>query len=352
MSTLKASGHQLYFENKLVDLPHYIEKGNYSKVFVFVDSNTSTHCLPVFQELMDGFSEFDVIETDAGEENKNIDFCIGIWKTLLDFQADRKSLMINLGGGVITDMGGFVASTYKRGIDFINIPTSLLAQVDASIGGKTGIDIDAVKNMVGTFSLPQAVFIESAFLDTLPDRDLLAGFAEMIKHALIKDAAYFEVLKNSDYKALDAELIKHSVSIKNDVVLGDPLEKAERKILNFGHTIGHAIESYSLEHDKSPLNHGEAIAIGMLLEAYLSVQLSNLPEADFEEIKNYITSLYPTYKLSSNTFSKLLDLMHTDKKNENGELLFSLLSGIGKCEFNIVVTDQQVLAALNYYFKD
>ncbi|MBY0244819.1 MAG: 3-dehydroquinate synthase, partial [Sphingobacteriaceae bacterium] len=177
----------VYLDTKLIELKSIIEKGNYSKVFVFGDNNTIELCLPRFREMLDNYSDFEVIEVDSGEENKNIDFCIGIWKMLLDFGADRKSLMINLGGGVVTDMGGFAASTYKRGIDFINIPTTLLSQVDASVGSKTGIDIDNVKNMVGTFSTPIAVFIEPLFLATLPEREFLSGFAEIIKHGLIAD---------------------------------------------------------------------------------------------------------------------------------------------------------------------
>ncbi|RZK48645.1 MAG: 3-dehydroquinate synthase [Pedobacter sp.] len=351
MKIFKASNHQIYVEDKLASLPAYIKSGNYGKVFVFVDTNTSQLCLPIFQDLMDGFSEFDVIETDAGEENKNIDFCIGIWKTLLDFQADRKSLMINLGGGVITDMGGFIASTYKRGIDFINIPTSLLAQVDASVGGKTGIDIDAVKNMVGTFALPKAVFIESAFLKTLPSRELLAGYAEMIKHALILDKAYYESLKSGNPMQIDPEWIAHSVDLKNEVVLTDPLEKGLRKILNFGHTIGHAIESFSLAHDKQPLNHGEAIAIGMIIEAYLGTKFTGLSTNDYQDIKNYISSLYPNYQVNPKHFKKLLTYMYSDKKNENGTLLFSLISSIGTCKYNIEVSENEVLQALAYHFN-
>ncbi len=347
MQVLESQGHQLYFENKLQELPKYIERGNYSKVFVFVDSHTSVHCLPLFQEFLEGFSNFDVIETDAGEENKNIDFCIGIWKTLLDFNADRKSLLINLGGGVITDMGGFIASTYKRGIDFINIPTSLLAQVDASIGGKTGIDLDAVKNMVGTFALPQAVFIESKFLQSLPERECLAGFAEMIKHALIADKDYLQALKNANYRNLDPELVRRSVEIKRHIVQQDPLEKGMRKILNFGHTIGHALETHSLNRDKQPLNHGEAIAIGMILEAYLSFKHYGLTESAYLEIKEYIQSLYPAYQFSKANFKSILAYMQADKKNENGDLLFSLIPEIGKCDFNVQVQEDWVIEALN-----
>ncbi|MBG6234481.1 3-dehydroquinate synthase [Pedobacter sp. CAN_A7] len=349
MAVLESAGSTIHFETQLAPLMNIIEQGKYSKVFVFTDGNTSEICLPVFREMLDDFSEFDLIETDPGEENKNIDFCIGIWKTLLDFEADRKCLMINLGGGVITDMGGFIASTYKRGIHFINIPTTLLAQVDASVGGKTGIDIDNVKNMVGTFTLPQAVFIETAFLKTLPERELLSGFAEMIKHGLIADQDYYQALKTSDYKNPAAEAIFRSVEIKNEVVTTDPQEQNLRKILNFGHTIGHAVESYALSNNPMPLTHGEAIAIGMVCEAFLSHRNSTLTAAELEDITTYILSLYPAYTIVPESFDDLLALMQSDKKNEHGQVMFSLLENIGHCGYNCIVTTQDIKESLNYF---
>jgi len=349
MNKLDSAGHAIHFETRLGPLMDIIESGQYSKIFVFADRNTSEYCLPLFQEMLDDFNGFDLIETDPGEENKNIDFCIGIWKTLLDFGADRKCLMINLGGGVITDMGGFVASTYKRGIDFINIPTTLLSQVDASVGGKTGIDIDSVKNMVGTFSLPQAVFIETAFLKTVPEWELLSGFAEMIKHGLIVDSNYYHALKSCSYLEMDPKSIYDSVVIKNDVVTADPQEKGLRKILNYGHTIGHAVETYALINDASPLTHGEAIAIGMICEAYLSVKNNTLTKADLEDLTTYMANLYPAYHLKTESFTELLALMQSDKKNENGQIMFSLLSRIGKCDFNCRVTESDILESFDYY---
>lgn len=349
MEPIKNADHFIYFETGLSPLKELLDQNKYSKVFVFADTNTAELCLPTFRAFLDDLEDFDIIETDPGEENKNIDFCIGIWKTLLDFGADRKCLMINLGGGVITDMGGFVASTYKRGIDFINIPTTLLSQVDASVGGKTGIDIDNVKNMVGTFSLPQAVFIENAFLTTLSKRELLSGFAEMIKHGLIKDKTYYERLKTSNYQALIPEEIYRSIEIKNEVVTEDPLEKGLRKILNFGHTIGHAVESYALTNSKKPLTHGEAIAIGMVCEAYLSAKYCNLTEDELKDISTYINSIYPKYTIKEKSFDTLLALMQSDKKNEDGEIMFSLLDKIGECAFNCRVTKADILSSLTYY---
>ena len=349
MNTLDSAGHPIHFETKLGPLAEIINSGRYSKVFVFVDRNTSEACLPIFQEMLEDYTGFDLIETDPGEENKNIDFCIGIWKTLLDFEADRKCLMINLGGGVITDMGGFVASTYKRGIDFINIPTTLLSQVDASVGGKTGIDIDNVKNMVGTFTLPQAVFIETVFLKSLPARELLSGFAEMIKHGLIADANYFQELKLSKYREVTAGAIYRSVEIKNQVVTEDPQEKGLRKILNYGHTIGHAVETYSLINDKKPLNHGESIAIGMVCEAFLSVRNNTLSEDELAEITTYLLSRYPRYQIKPKSHEKLLQFMQSDKKNEDGQIMFSLLKNIGACSYNCRVTTQDILDSLIYF---
>lgn len=349
MKAIESAGHSVHFETQLAPLMNLIEQGRYSKVFVFTDRNTSEFCLPYFQEMLEDFTSFDLIETDPGEENKNIDFCIGIWKTLLDFEADRKCLMINLGGGVITDMGGFIASTYKRGIDFINIPTTLLSQVDASVGGKTGIDIDNVKNMVGTFALPQAVFIETAFLKTLPERELLSGFAEMIKHGLIVDDVYYRQLKEADYKAIEPLAVHRSIAIKNDIVTADPQERGLRKILNFGHTIGHAVESYALINDKAPLTHGEAIAIGMICEAYLSVTNNSLSKEDLEDITQYISSLYPAYQIKEKSFKDLLAFMQSDKKNEHGQIMFSLLNKIGSCAYNCIVTEKDILESLAYY---
>ena len=349
MEPINSAGHSIYFESGLSPLKDIIAQHKYSKIFVFADTNTSALCIPIFREFLDELEDFDIIETDPGEENKNIDFCIGIWKTLLDFGADRKCLMINLGGGVITDMGGFVASTYKRGVDFINIPTTLLSQVDASVGGKTGIDIDNVKNMVGTFSLPKAVFIEHTFLTTLSKRELLSGFAEMIKHGLIADSDYYQSLKNSDYQNIEPQAIYRSVQIKNEVVTEDPLEKGLRKILNFGHTIGHAIETYALTHDKKPLTHGEAIAIGMICEAFLSAKYCNLSEEELKDISTYVCSIYPKYNIKEKSFKALLSLMESDKKNEDGQIMFSLLDKIGKCTFNCRVTTADILSSLVYY---
>jgi len=185
MKTIQSNNYPIYFDNAIEELAKFVKLGHYSRFFILTDEHTVKHCLPMIKDHFEGMDNFDIIEINAGEESKDINFCIGIWKMLIDFGADRKSLLINLGGGVISDMGGFAASTFKRGIDFIHVPTTLLSQVDASVGGKTGIDIDSIKNIIGTFTQPKAVFIAYEFLKTLPPRQILSGLAEMLKHGLI-----------------------------------------------------------------------------------------------------------------------------------------------------------------------
>ncbi len=348
MKPIESISYPVIFENSLQELAAFLNKKNYSKVFVLVDSNTEIHCLPALQAAL-GSIEFDLIEVTPGEENKNIDFCIGIWRMLLDFGADRNSIMINLGGGVITDMGGFAASTFKRGIDFVQVPTTLLSQVDASVGGKTGVDMENVKNIIGTFTQPKAVYIHTQFLKTLSDRELRSGYAEVIKHGLIFDASLFAQLKEIAPKDLKDEIIYRSIEIKNEVVIADPFEKGLRKILNYGHTIGHAIESYSLKHDKEPLLHGEAIAIGFICEAFLSAKRNGLKRMELSEIVKTIKNTYPTYKLDKASYSELLDIMKNDKKNNAGQISFSLLSEIGKCGYDIYCTEEEIFESLNYY---
>lgn len=352
MQAIQSLGYQVFFEENLESLSSFIQAGNYSQVLILVDRNTNDHCLPVFQSLMPDLVDYDIIEVDPGEENKNIDYCIGVWKTMLDFGVERKALLINLGGGVVTDLGGFAASTFKRGIDFIQIPTTLLSQVDASVGGKTGIDLDNVKNIIGTFTQPKAVYISSLFLKTLDDRQLRSGFAELIKHGLIQDADLYGRCKLISYGEIPRELIHQSVQIKNKVITEDPTEQGLRKILNFGHTIGHALEGYSLYHDPDPLLHGEAIAIGMICEAYLSHKLIGLSTNELADITSYFNELYPRYNYSREQYPQFLELMKNDKKNEHSKIGFSLLKAIGDCQFNIYVSGEDIEEALDYYLNN
>lgn len=349
MEVIESLGYQVYFDDTLASLETFLAARNYSKIIVLVDTNTLDNCLPLFQQALPSLSNYDVIEVDPGEENKNIDFCIGVWQNMLDFGADRHSLLINLGGGVVTDMGGFAASTFKRGMDFIQIPTTLLSQVDASVGGKTGIDMGSVKNIIGTFAQPQAVFISSLFLKTLDKRQLISGFAEVIKHGLIFDQAYYNQVKTLGIDQVDNALIKHSVSIKNRVILEDPKEKGLRKILNFGHTIGHAIEGYSLQHDKRPLLHGEAIAVGMICEGFLSHKLNGLSLTDLDDLIATFRRYFNDYSFSSSIDTTLLELMRNDKKNLSNQIGFALLGRIGSCQYDIFVSEEDIIESLDFY---
>jgi 3-dehydroquinate synthase len=349
MDTINSIGYPIYFDNSLTQLADFVATGKYSKFFILTDEHTGEYCLPKLLEHLGDDANYDLIEINAGEESKTIDYCVGIWKMLIDFGADRNSLLINLGGGVISDMGGFAASTYKRGIDFVHVPTTLLSQVDASVGGKTGIDIDSIKNIVGTFAQPKAVFMEHSFLNTLPPRQTLSGLAEMLKHGLIADAAYWEALKLSDLKSPSADLVYQSVIIKNNIVIEDPKEKGIRKALNFGHTIGHAVETYSLEHDENHLTHGEAIAIGMICEAWLSHQRTGLSLDELNEVVEVITSLYPVYTIEASCHKDLYSLMQKDKKNHGDKINCSLLKSIGECAIDNICTEDELCNSLQYY---
>jgi 3-dehydroquinate synthase len=349
MKTIQSDNYPIFFENSIAELVKFIKQGNYSRFFILTDENTERHCLPAIKTELGDIDNYDLIEIPAGEENKDIDFCIGIWRMLIDFEADRKSLLVNLGGGVISDMGGFAASTFKRGIDFVHVPTTLLSQVDASVGGKTGIDINSIKNIIGTFTPPKAVFINYDFLKTLPERQILSGLAEMLKHGLIMDAEYWNALKSSDLKQPSEELIYRSIEIKNKVVIEDPTEKGIRKALNFGHTTGHAIETNSLLNDGRPLTHGEAIAIGMICEAYLSYKKTGLSSDELAEIVAVINSHYPKYNLKEASYPDLLAIMLKDKKNQNGKINCTLLTSIGQCSLDNICTDAELCESLSYY---
>lgn len=350
MKQISSPFYNIYFDNSLKSLSDFLAQNNYSKIFIITDENTGKFCLPLLQDKLKQLNTFDIIEIPEGEENKNIDYCIAIWRMLLDFEADRKAIIINLGGGVVTDMGSFAASTYKRGVDFVQIPTTLLSQVDASVGGKTGIDMNSVKNIIGTFTQPQAVIISSDFLQTLPQRQIHSGFAEMLKHGIIADFAYFEKLKKIDINsAIDEDLIFISVGIKNKVVTEDPYEKGLRKILNYGHTIGHAIETWSLENDEVPLLHGEAIAIGMICEAFLATHLVNLSQSDFDEIVKTFLLIYGHYTIKDGIEKELFACMMNDKKNVAGTIYFSLPDKIGNCLFDVKVNQDLIFDSLNFY---
>ncbi len=332
------------------ELNAHLEAANYSKVFILVDENTHQYCLPGFMASISGDYLFEIIEIPSGEINKNIHTCTQVWEALSELDGDRKSLMINLGGGVVTDLGGFVAAAFKRGIAFINVPTTLLAMVDASVGGKTGVDLGALKNQVGVIEQPLMVLVVTDFLKTLEKRQLLSGFAEMLKHGLIQSESYWNALKGlSSYDSLDAHIYS-SVRIKNTVVQQDPREHGLRKILNFGHTLGHAIESYFLEDEtKQTLLHGEAIAIGMILEAYLSHKINALPAAQLLDIKSTFLERFKKLAISPQDITGILELLKFDKKNTHGNINFSLLNGIGNPVIDCEVPADLFPDAFAYY---
>lgn len=342
---------------KLLFMKYYL-----SKNIIIVDENSCKYCLPIIENL-EQLSKLQIIQINSGEKNKNIETVNSIWEKLTYFEADRKSVLINLGGGVIGDLGGFAASTFKRGIDFINIPTTLLSQVDASIGGKTGIDFvtkegKVLKNQVGVFKNPKAVFIFPGFLKTLNQREILCGWAEIIKHALISDNNYWKEIKNNFLKSDLSSgvdylypIILRSIKIKKGIVLEDPYEKGFRKVLNFGHTIGHALESFSLENDKNPLLHGEAVAIGIICEAFISSKICGLKSEELDDISSFIRDKYIPYKMNKKHFPYLISLMKSDKKNEKGVISFSLLPKIGNCIVNQNCGESIILDSLKFYFS-
>ena len=308
-------------------------------------------CLPRFHgAILRRDHAFEIIEIEAGEVHKNIGTCTSVWEALSELEGDRKSLLINLGGGVVTDLGGFVASAFKRGIDFINVPTSLLSMVDASIGGKTGVDLGMLKNQIGVINQPQMVLVATEFLRTLDTRQLQSGFAEMLKHGLIKSEKYWGQLKAlNSFDALDAP-IYDSVVIKNEVVLKDPTEQNLRKILNFGHTLGHAIETHFLSaQDKEVLLHGEAIAIGMVLEAYLSHKLTGLGQTHLNDIKSTFLERYKKVSFSAADIEAIVSFLKFDKKNTHGNINFVLLSAIGETQIDCQVPQDLYAEAFAYY---
>jgi len=331
----------------------------WSRVSVLADSNTAQDCWPLVQD-MAWPDNTEVLEIPDGEDYKTIGTCEGIWEAFLSLGMDRHSLLVNLGGGVIGDMGGFAASTFMRGFSFVNLPTSLLAQVDASVGGKLGVDFQGdegpvYKNMIGLFADPKAVLIAPAFLATLPPEQQRSGFAEVLKHALIRDAAEWDRLCQANPPTDEASwenLIAHSVGIKRDVVAADRTEQNLRKILNYGHTIGHAVESLHLDGD-NPLLHGEAIAVGMVAEAWMSTKLAGLPAADRDRIREGIRRYFPAFSIPEADPAAILEAMGHDKKNEGQAIRLSLLAGIGEAVPAVTLPPDQALdlvaEALAYY---
>lgn len=353
MQTITANNYSVYFDSKGYEtLSEMLKPSHYSKIFILVDENTSQYCLPHLLNHLATEIEIEIIELEVGEIHKNIATCTEVWGALSDLGGDRKSILINLGGGVISDLGGFVACTFKRGIDFINIPTTLLSMVDASIGGKNGVDLGNLKNQIGIIREPKAVIVDTQFLSTLPQNEMRSGLAEMLKHGLIFDKKYWDKFK--DLKSLNTdnlnELIHQSIEIKNEIVCEDLTENGIRKSLNFGHTLGHAIESYFLENDnKTSLLHGEAIAVGMILESFISREKGLLKNEEYQEIKYIINDIFERIEFTQNEIEKIIELLIFDKKNEFGKVQFALLDGIGKIKINQESDNELIYKAFEDY---
>ncbi|GAA4898996.1 3-dehydroquinate synthase [Flaviramulus aquimarinus] len=353
MDSITANDSIIHFnETCYPSINEHLKKGNFSKIFILVDENTHQHCLPLFLEKLEANVAIEIIEIESGEINKTIDTCVGVWNTLSDLDADRKSLMINIGGGVITDLGGFVACTFKRGIAYINVPTTLLSMVDASVGGKTGVDLGHLKNQIGVISNPNLVLIDTKFLDTLATNQMRSGLAEMLKHGLITGESYwnkFQDLSKLSLNDLD-KLIYESVIIKKNVVENDPFENNLRKTLNFGHTLGHAIESYFLSNEnKTTLLHGEAIVVGMILACYISTELAGFPRQKTIDIKDLFIGYYGKVKIDESEYKAIIELLKYDKKNNHGNINFVLLESIGACKIDCIVDDKIIIDAFDFY---
>ncbi|WP_447950982.1 3-dehydroquinate synthase [Chryseobacterium koreense] len=339
-----------YLDHDFSQLNNFLKVLKPSKLLILVDENTHEYCLPTLLGNLETEIPFEIIEIEAGEELKTIETATQLWEILSEFETDRKSLLTNLGGGVITDLGGFAASTYKRGIKFINIPTTLLGMCDASIGGKTGIDHQFLKNIVGTFAEPEMIFVYPEFLKTLPFEELRSGFAEMLKHGLIADEKHWKdliAIENLTPENI-TPFVETSMKIKLNVVEKDFREQNIRKTLNFGHTFGHAFESYFLAKG-SPILHGEAVAMGMICETQLSF-LENLISAEMaENIISHIKKFYPLQNIDDSTKEQLISLMMNDKKNSGGKINFSLLTKIGECNFDHAVPEQHLISILHFF---
>ena len=349
MEKIELSRYNLYIGDIWEAFNRFVREGAYSKMIVLVDDNTREYCLPHFRKHAE-HRDFLLIEIPSGEVNKNIDTCRHIWQSLAVAGIDRRALMVNLGGGVIGDMGGFCAATYKRGIDFVQMPTTLLSQVDASIGGKLGIDLLQLKNLVGLFHDPAAVFIDPVFLVNSDPREERSGFAEIIKHSLIGNAeqwVHLQYIRDIDGVSWEP-FLSPSLQIKRRIVEQDPFEQGPRKALNFGHTIGHAVESLFLN-SKEPLLHGEAIAMGMICEAYLSHRQAGLPADQLDRISHYLLHTFGKIKLPPKNYPEVIRLMGNDKKNEDQQINFTLINPVGTYHINQTAGIAAIEESLSYY---
>jgi 3-dehydroquinate synthase len=342
--------HQaIYFTNEVDrQIAELIESFGSPRTFVLVDDNTEKCVLPLLESLRGA----KVISVPSGDVNKNLDSLVHIWNELQSGGANRKSLMINLGGGMVTDMGGFAASTFKRGMRFINVPTTLLSAVDAAVGGKTGINFNGLKNELGVFREAEAVVISTGFFATLPIEEVRSGYAEMLKHGLIDTFDNYNRLLSYNVAEADAErllsLLEESVNVKRRVVAIDPFEHGLRRALNLGHTIGHAFESYAMRRN-APVPHGYAVAWGCVVELILSHMSVGFPSEQLQRFADYVYENYGAYPLTCNDYPELLELMHHDKKNTSSEINFTLLKNVGEVLIDCTCSEEDIKTAMDIF---
>ncbi|MCX8489623.1 MAG: 3-dehydroquinate synthase [Cyclobacteriaceae bacterium] len=324
---------------------NFLKEQSFTQLGVVVDTNTKSHCYSLVKEALPIHL---LVEVSAGEESKNLETCTQIWQQLTELNFDRHSFLLVIGGGVLGDMAGFCAATYKRGINFALVPTTLLAQVDASVGGKMGIDFLHFKNQIGVFQEPVATLISSTFIHTLPERELRSGFAEVIKHCLIADKEMWDQISRKSFDEQDwHELIVHSVEIKKKITSHDPREQGLRKILNFGHTFGHALETHYLAINMR-IFHGEAIAMGMIMEAFVACEKNFVSKVELNSICNFVGSVFkkPTQPFDH---ALVMALMNQDKKNKGDKILMALPKGIGESVWDQEVSTAEVKKAFEFY---
>ena len=332
------------------DLATAVAESEHDRVFVLTDDTTHECCLPKVAALL---AQYDAVPITIahGDQHKTLAALGDVWTALQQGGATRHSLLVNLGGGMITDLGGYAAATFKRGINFINIPTTLLAMVDASVGGKTGINFGGLKNEVGVFNDSKYVILDTEFLKTLDDENICSGYAEMLKHGLISTEAMWEELVNFDLANPDLKqlqrMVGDSVKVKERIVELDPHEKGIRKALNLGHTFGHAFESWALK--RKPILHGYAVAFGLIPELYLSVAKTGFPTDKMRQTVTFIKENYGTLNITCDDYDELIELMHHDKKNQNGIINFTMLGGIGDIRINQTATTEEIKEALDFF---
>ena len=346
---IKGKFHRVYMDEELKSLKRFLRRGNYSSVIILTDTTTERWCLPKLLAKCN-IKEFHSLTIPEGEVNKTLDTAEKLWEQLL-LIADRKSLLINLGGGMISDIGGFAASVFKRGIDFINVPTTLLAMVDASVGAKTGVDFANHKNQLGTFAQPKAVFISTEWLKTLPEEQVLSAYAEMAKHAILSGGKQWEefVVNFGNTNSVQ-ELIAYAIKFKLKITDKDLHEEGVRKQLNFGHTVGHAIESFCLL-KKKPVPHGIAVAAGMICELNLSEKYFGLKANPFGEQLEFLIDTFPKIKFSEKEVDEILSFIASDKKNIKGKIKPVLLKKIGKPVWEKEVSGELIRECIDAYRK-